>query len=110
MRIGEVLVISPPGSLNQSFINAVCQKLEHQDNDVNFGRLPINDELALHLYGLPMKQMDNPAAWDLISPKMLGYILLFDWNQSESARRLNTSEKNIRYKMVTLNIQKPASE
>jgi DNA-binding NtrC family response regulator len=29
------------------------------------------------------------------------------WNQSEAARRLNTSEKNIRYKMEKLNIQKP---
>lgn len=32
-----------------------------------------------------------------------------NWNQSEAARRLNTSEKNIRYKMETLNIIKPAS-
>ena len=29
-----------------------------------------------------------------------------DWNQSEAARRLNTSEKNIRYKMEKLNIRK----
>ena len=29
-----------------------------------------------------------------------------DWNQSETARRLNTSEKNIRYKMEKLNIRK----
>ena len=32
------------------------------------------------------------------------------WNQSEAARRLKTSEKNIRYKMKKLNIQKPAAE
>ena len=30
-----------------------------------------------------------------------------NWNQSEAARRLDTSEKNIRYKMETLNIRKP---
>ena len=29
-----------------------------------------------------------------------------EWNQSEAARRLNTSEKNIRYKMEKLNIRK----
>ena len=29
-----------------------------------------------------------------------------NWNQSEAARRLNTSEKNIRYKMEKLNIRK----
>jgi transcriptional regulator with GAF, ATPase, and Fis domain len=32
------------------------------------------------------------------------------WNQSEAARRLNTSEKNIRYKMEMLNIKKPPSD
>ena len=32
-----------------------------------------------------------------------------NWNQSEAARRLHTSEKNIRYKMETLGINKPAS-
>jgi DNA-binding NtrC family response regulator len=30
-----------------------------------------------------------------------------NWNQSEAARRLNTSEKNIRYKIEKLNISKP---
>ena len=30
-----------------------------------------------------------------------------NWNQSEAARRLETSEKNIRYKMEKLNIRKP---
>jgi Nif-specific regulatory protein len=30
-----------------------------------------------------------------------------NWNQSETARRLSTSEKNIRYKIETLNIRKP---
>jgi len=33
-----------------------------------------------------------------------------NWNQSEAARRLKTSEKNIRYKMEKLNIQKPEIE
>ncbi len=32
------------------------------------------------------------------------------WNQSEAARRLNTSEKNIRYKIEILNIRKPEIE
>lgn len=32
------------------------------------------------------------------------------WNQSEAARRLKTSEKNIRYKIRKLNIQKPEIE
>ncbi len=33
-----------------------------------------------------------------------------NWNKSEAARRLNTSEKNIRYKLETLNISKPDSK
>jgi transcriptional regulator with GAF, ATPase, and Fis domain len=32
------------------------------------------------------------------------------WNQSKAARKLQTSEKNIRYKMEKLNIQKPEIE
>ena len=33
-----------------------------------------------------------------------------NWNQSQAARKLQTSEKNIRYKMQTLGIRKPAPE
>ncbi|MFQ5584457.1 MAG: helix-turn-helix domain-containing protein, partial [Calditrichia bacterium] len=33
-----------------------------------------------------------------------------NWNQSQAARKLQTSEKNIRYKMQVLNIRKPALE
>lgn len=33
-----------------------------------------------------------------------------NWNKSETARRLETSEKNIRYKIETLNIRKPTTE
>jgi Nif-specific regulatory protein len=33
-----------------------------------------------------------------------------NWNQSEAARRLKTSERNIRYKMERLNIRKPVAE
>ena len=33
-----------------------------------------------------------------------------NWNQSEAARRLETSEKNIRYKMEALNIKKPETD
>jgi transcriptional regulator with GAF, ATPase, and Fis domain len=37
-------------------------------------------------------------------------LLECNWNQSEAARRLDTSEKNIRYKIEKLNIQKPECE
>jgi two-component system response regulator HydG len=33
-----------------------------------------------------------------------------DWNQSEAARRLQTSEKNIRYKMKKYSIEKPEAD
>ena len=33
-----------------------------------------------------------------------------NWNRSETARRLETSEKNIRYKIATLNIKKTKNE
>lgn len=37
-------------------------------------------------------------------------LIACNWNQSQAARKLQTSEKNIRYKMQVLNIRKPALE
>lgn len=37
-------------------------------------------------------------------------LIACNWNQSQAARKLQTSEKNIRYKIQVLNIKKPVSE
>lgn len=47
---------------------------------VSFGRLEIDDQLALHLYGITMDHQNRSFFWDIIARKMLGYILIFDWD------------------------------
>ncbi len=47
---------------------------------------------------------------DFESELILQTLIECNWNQSEAARRLETSEKNIRYKMEILNILKPKAE
>jgi transcriptional regulator with GAF, ATPase, and Fis domain len=51
----------------------------------------------------PLKEQVNKYEADLIKETLIEC----NWNQSEAARRLKTSEKNIRYKIGKLNIQKP---
>ena len=50
-----------------------------------------------------LKEQVNKYEADLIKKTLIEC----KWNQSEAARRLKTSEKNIRYKIEKLNIQKP---
>lgn len=51
----------------------------------------------------PLKQRVQKYEAQIIEQTLLEC----NWNQSEAARKLETSEKNIRYKMETLNIRKP---
>ncbi len=88
MRIAEIAVIGSGRNLRDTFIQAVCQKLELTNDNVTFGRLPINDQLVLHLYGLASQPNGQTPAWDLIAKKMLGYVVLFSWQDAESLERL----------------------
>ncbi len=60
----------------------------------------------LQLDATPLKEQINNYEAEIIKKTLIEC----DWNQSEAARRLNTSEKNIRYKMEKLNIRKPEIE
>ena len=51
----------------------------------------------------PLKEKMNKYEAEIVKKTLIEC----GWNQSEAARRLKTSEKNIRYKMETLKIQKP---
>jgi len=51
---------------------------------------------------IPLKDQINKYEADIIRK----ILIECEWNQSEAARRLSTSEKNIRYKMEKLNIRK----
>ena len=52
---------------------------------------------------LPLKHKVQEYEADLIRQTLIDC----NWNQSEAARRLSTSEKNIRYKMEKFHIRKP---
>jgi DNA-binding NtrC family response regulator len=54
----------------------------------------------------PLKDQMNNYETEIIKKTLIDS----GWNQSEAARRLDTSEKNIRYKMEKLNIRKPEIE
>ena len=61
------------------------------------------------------KKQNNHFASESIKEKVNNYeaeiikktLTDCNWNKSEAARRLATSEKNIRYKIETLNIRRP---
>lgn len=80
MRIGEVTVIGPVGKTKEIFIQSVCHNLEKVSDKICFGRLQIDNQLVLHLYGISIDKEENSISWDLLSPKMLGYIFIFNWD------------------------------
>ncbi len=88
MRIAEIAIIGPGNKERDIFIRSVCQKLELTNDNVTFGRLSINDQLVLHLYGIAVQPNGQPLAWDLIARKMLGYVVLFPWQDGEAFERL----------------------
>jgi signal recognition particle receptor subunit beta len=88
MRIAEIAVIGAGHKERDVFIQSVCQKLELTNDNVTFGRLHINDQLVLHLYGIAAQPNGQAPAWDLIARKMLGYIVLFPWQNAEAFERL----------------------
>jgi hypothetical protein len=85
MRIGEIAILSPGQEEKKLFIQSICQKLELVNENIAFGRLPINDQLVLHLYGVALHA---EMAWDLLAKKCLGYIVLFPWQDAAAFERL----------------------
>lgn len=84
MRIGEIAIVSPGLETNRQFIKAVCDEVVLETENLVLGRLQINNQLALHLYGLKLSQNQLNTSWDLVSKKLLGYVVLFNWNQADS--------------------------
>lgn len=84
MRIAEVAVVSSPGTEKEIFIQAICQKLEKANEKICFGRLEINSDLVLHLYGVSVDKDEETLSWDLLSNKVLGYVFIFNWNDQNS--------------------------
>lgn len=74
-----------PGFKNRlNFIDSVCDEVVVKTDKLVFGRLQINEQLVIHLYGLDLTVDDIDSAWDLISKKLLGYIILLNWTNPDS--------------------------
>lgn len=80
MRIGEIAVLSSEADSKKKFIESACEEVHVHDDALIFGKRKINDQLVVHLYGLGRAEQYLNAAWDLVSMKLLGYIIIFNWN------------------------------
>lgn len=84
MRIGEIAILGPDHEVRKRFIEAACQQVDLSKEQLTFGRMPIDEQLALYLYGIPLQQNDSKISWDLLARKMLGYVVLFSWDHPQS--------------------------
>ncbi len=84
MRIGEIAIVGPGFLPKQQFIKAVCDEIVVENNELVFGRLQINEQLVIHLYGLEFTDTEIEPALDLVSKKLLGYVFLFNWGRQDS--------------------------
>ena len=58
--------------------------------------LPINEQLVLHLYGLAAPiAAQNPPSWDLLARKLLGYVVLFAWQDQTSFEQIKLGLEQI---------------
>jgi uncharacterized protein len=78
-RVGEIILIGPPGTDKESFIRAICPHVTLTTQDIILGRLDVSSELVLYFYGIGFHPELGNVAWDLLAKKMLGYIVLFNW-------------------------------
>ncbi|MBN1154086.1 hypothetical protein JXB12_04115 [candidate division KSB1 bacterium] len=83
MRIGELIVFGSQGDYHHQFIKSVCNQTETIDDRLCIGRLPITNQLMLQFYGLNMMN-EVRYSIDLLSPKVLGYIFLFNWDDQDT--------------------------
>lgn len=83
MRIGEIAIVGPDIHGREAFVRTASDEIPLQTEDMMFGRLQVNKQLMLHLYGIDYSEQ-MPPAWDLISSKLLGYVVLFAWDKPET--------------------------
>lgn len=88
MRIGEVIVFGTSSIDSENFIRAICEKVEKNDELLCFGQLMINEQLQLHLYGISQITEPDKIAWNLITPKVLGCIIIFNWYQYNELKQI----------------------
>lgn len=90
MRIGEIAIVGPHAPTKRDFIRNISDEVVIQTDDLIFGRLRVNNQLLLHLYGVNYVHGNHSPSWDLVSEKLLGYIILFNWERSEFYENVKT--------------------
>jgi len=80
VRIGEVAIISHNTTATEDFIKSICGKIEIKNRAICFGRFEVDEQLALHLYGIVVDKENKSFFWDIASRKMMAYIFIFDWD------------------------------
>ncbi len=90
MRVGEVTVIGPRDRTKDIFIQSICEKANVVNERVSFGRLEISNQLSLHFYGIGIEREDTSISWDLLTPKMLGFIFIFNWTDYNSLATISS--------------------
>ena len=90
MRIGEIAVVGTGKEEKKSFIKSVCEEIVVETDSLIFGTLPINSELIVHLYGLDFLEQEFSPTWDLVAKKLLGYVVLFNWDSPDAYAKLKS--------------------
>jgi len=80
MRIGEIAIVGPSQKAKTEFIKTACKEILVDSEELIYGSVKVNDQLVLHLYGLDGPDQETNPFWDLVSQKLLGYVILFDWD------------------------------
>jgi len=114
MRIGEIAIVGPGIIHKQEFIKAVCDEIVVENENLVFGRLQINEQLVLHLYGLEFTDKEIRPSLDFVSKKLLGYVFLFNWGGQDYSEVVSTIDSlTSRYNLplvIAANLQNGSTE
>ncbi len=86
MRIGEILVVGSTGVEIDDFLKKLSSLTEEFGKNMNFGLLPIDDQIVLHLCGVYWTRWAKSYPWELLVQKALGAFILFDWEYPETVK------------------------
>ena len=83
-KTAEIMVLGGSDVDKHRFIEAFCPTITASDKDFTFGQLEISDNFDLFVYGMNLSGQFNQFAWDLVARKIMGTIILFNWNSGSS--------------------------
>ncbi len=94
MRVGEILIVGPKSVKKEALLQRLCDRVEIQKKGIQVGWLSLDNEMLLQFYGIHWNRFAKSYAWELLVPKALGVIVLFDWDRPETVQ---TAEEIVEY-------------